>query len=41
VGKVEVKRLLGRPRRRWANNIELVLVERWNGVLWAGLSGSG
>jgi hypothetical protein len=28
VGRPEVKRPLGRPRRRWVDNIKLILVER-------------
>jgi hypothetical protein len=30
------KRPLGRPRRRWVDNIRWVL-ERWDGVMWTGL----
>jgi hypothetical protein len=36
VGKLEGKRPLGRPRRRWVDNIRMVLV-RWDGVMWTGL----
>jgi hypothetical protein len=33
VGKPERKRLLGRPRRRWVNNIKVVLREiGWDGI---------
>jgi hypothetical protein len=35
VGKLEGKRPLGRPRRRWVNNIKLDLREiGWDGVDW-------
>jgi hypothetical protein len=35
VGKPEGKRLLGRPRRRWVDNIRMDLGEiGWNGVDW-------
>jgi hypothetical protein len=35
VGKSEGKRGLGRPRRRWVNNIEMVLREiGWGGMDW-------
>jgi hypothetical protein len=35
VGKPEGKRPLGRPRRRWVDNINLDLREiGWNGVDW-------
>jgi hypothetical protein len=38
VGKPENKRQLGRPRRRWVDNIEMDLVEiGWGGVDWIGL----
>jgi hypothetical protein len=34
-GKPEGKRPLGRPRRRWVDNIKMDLVEiRWDGVDW-------
>jgi hypothetical protein len=36
VGKLEGKRPLGRPRRRWVDNIEIDLRER-GGVVWTGL----
>jgi hypothetical protein len=33
VGKPEVKRPLGRPRRRWVNNIKMDLIEMgWDGL---------
>jgi hypothetical protein len=32
VGKPEGKRPLGRPRRRWVDNIKMDL--RWDGVDW-------
>jgi hypothetical protein len=35
VGKPEGKRLLGRPRRRWMDNVRIS--ERWDGVMWTGL----
>jgi hypothetical protein len=35
VGKPEGKRPLGRPRRRWVDNIKMDL--RYNGVVWTGL----
>jgi hypothetical protein len=39
VGKPEGKRPLGRPRRRWADNIKLYLLEiGWGGVDWIGLA---
>jgi hypothetical protein len=34
VGKPEEKRPLGRPRRRWVNNIKMDLREIWDGVDW-------
>jgi hypothetical protein len=38
VGKLEGKRPLGRPRRRWVDNIRMDLgEERWDGVMWTGL----
>jgi hypothetical protein len=40
VRKPEGKRPLGRPRRRWVGNIRMIL-ERWGGVMWTGLSGQG
>jgi len=38
VGKPEGKRLLGRPRRRWEDNIEIILKIGWNGVEWVYLA---
>jgi hypothetical protein len=39
VGKPEEKRPLGRPRRRWVDNIKMNLLEiRWGGVYWIGLA---
>jgi hypothetical protein len=39
VGKPEGKRPLGRPRRRWVDNIRIDLGEvRWRDVDWIGLA---
>jgi ribosome biogenesis protein Tsr3 len=39
VGKPEGKRSLGRPRRRWVDNIRMDLVEvSWSDVDWIGLA---
>jgi hypothetical protein len=39
VGKPKGKRPLGRPRRRWVDNIRMDLVEvGWGDVDWIGLS---
>jgi hypothetical protein len=39
VGKPEGKRPLGRPRRRWVDNIRMDLGEvRWSDVDWIGLA---
>jgi hypothetical protein len=39
VGKPERKRPLGRPRRRWLDNIRMDLVKvRWGDVDWIGLA---
>jgi hypothetical protein len=41
VGKPEGRRPLGRPRRRWVDNIKTDLGERlrgWGGVYWIGLA---
>jgi hypothetical protein len=39
VGKPEGKGPLGRPRRRWADNIKIDLLEiDWSGVDWIGLA---
>jgi hypothetical protein len=39
VGKPEGKRPLGRPRRRWEDNIKMDLQEVgiWNGLSWRAL----
>jgi hypothetical protein len=35
VGKPERKRLIGRPRRRWKDNIRMELTQiEWEGVDW-------
>jgi hypothetical protein len=39
VGKPEGKRPLGRPRRRWVDNIKMDRLEiGWGGVHWIGLA---
>jgi hypothetical protein len=39
VGKPERKRPLGRPRRRWVNNIKIDLSELgWDGMDWIDLT---
>jgi hypothetical protein len=39
VGKLEGKRSLGRPRRRWVDNIRMGLGEvGWGNVDWIGLA---
>jgi hypothetical protein len=39
VGKPEGKRPLGRPRRRWVENIKMDLREiRWDGMDWIDLA---
>jgi hypothetical protein len=39
VGKPEGKRPLGRPRRRWVDNIKIDSLEiGWGGVDWIGLA---
>jgi hypothetical protein len=39
VGKPEGKRPLGRPRRRWVDNIKMDLLKiDWCGVDWIGLA---
>jgi hypothetical protein len=39
VGKPELKRPLGRPRRRWADNIKMDLREtEWDGMDWIDLT---
>jgi hypothetical protein len=35
MGKSEVKRPLGRPKRRWVDNIKIDL-ERQEGMVWTG-----
>jgi hypothetical protein len=38
VGKPEGKRPLGRPRRRWVDNIKMDLREwGWDGMVWDGM----
>jgi hypothetical protein len=42
VGKPEEKRPLGRPRRKWVNNIRMDLVEvGWGVVVWFRIETSG
>jgi hypothetical protein len=42
VGKPEGKRPLGRPRRKWLDNIKMVLREiGWGGMDWINLLESG
>jgi hypothetical protein len=42
VGKPERKRPLGRPRRRWVDNIKMVLRETgWGGMEWIDLAQDG
>jgi hypothetical protein len=38
VGKPEEKRPLGRPRRKWVDNIKMVLEIGWGSVDWIGLA---
>jgi hypothetical protein len=39
VGKLEVKRPLGRPKRRWMDNIKMDLTEiGWDGMDWIELA---
>jgi hypothetical protein len=39
VGKLEGKRLQGRPRRMWVNNIKMDLREiKWGGMDWVDLA---
>jgi hypothetical protein len=43
VGKPEEKRPLGRPRRRWVDNIKMDLIREigWDGVDWIELARIG
>jgi hypothetical protein len=42
VGKPEVKRPLGRPRRRWVCNIKMNLRKiGWDGLIWLRIGTSG
>jgi hypothetical protein len=42
VGKPERKRPLGRPRRRWVDNIRMALGEvGWGDIEWIGLAQDG
>jgi hypothetical protein len=42
VGKPEGRRPLGRPRRRWVNNIKMYLREiGWDGIDWIDLAQDG
>jgi hypothetical protein len=42
VGKSEERSPLGRPRRRWVDNIGMDLVEiGWGGLDWIGLAEDG
>jgi hypothetical protein len=42
VGKSEGRRPLGRPRRRWVDNIRMDLVEvMWTGLVWLRLRTGG
>jgi hypothetical protein len=42
VGKPEGMRPLGRPRRRWVDNIKMDLRERvWIGLIWLRIATSG
>jgi hypothetical protein len=45
VGKLQGKRPLGRPRRRWADNIKMDLREIdgmvWTGSIWLRIGTSG
>jgi hypothetical protein len=34
VGKPKRRRRLGRPRRRWVDNIRMDLGEVWTGLVW-------
>jgi len=37
LGKPEGRRALGRPRRRWVDNIRMDLQEVWDVGIWTGL----
>jgi len=45
VGKLEGKRQLGRPRRRWEDNIKMDLqeveCEAWPGLIWRRIGTGG
>jgi hypothetical protein len=45
VGRPEGRRLLGRPRRRWENNIKMDLQEvgwgAWTGLIWLRIGTGG
>jgi hypothetical protein len=45
VGKPEGKRPLGRPRRRWEDNIKMIFKkwdeEAWTGLLWLRIGTDG
>jgi hypothetical protein len=44
VGRLEVRRLLGRPRRRWKDNIKIDLHEvgwEWTGLSWLRIGAGG
>ena len=43
VGKPEVKRPLGRPKRRWEDNIKMDLQEwgAWSGLIWLRIGTGG
>jgi hypothetical protein len=38
VGKPKGKRPLGRPRRRWVDNIKMILEIGWDGMDWIKLA---
>jgi hypothetical protein len=41
VGKPEGKRLLGKPRHRWEDNIEIILKIGWTGLIWLRIQVAG
>jgi hypothetical protein len=43
VGKPDRRRPLGRPRRRWIDNIKIDLLEigLWTGLVWLGIGTCG